>query len=126
LCQNDGFACEERGCEERVYENDNGSDEMSIPKACNLIGTLSVCEWIERTKPTTEEIKIISEMPSLEEEIENAYAPCDSVTNLDQVRRSLHGLKVISLLKRAQSNIPLSTTSVVAPHIRTHKNTNKR
>jgi len=99
LCDNDGFACEKRGCEEREYENDNGSDEMSVgeqPKACNLIGTLSVCEWIERTKPTTEEIKIISEMPSLEEEIENAYAPCDSVTILDQVRRSLHGLKVFS------------------------------
>ena len=97
LCENDGFACEERGCEERMYENVNESGEMNMieqPKMCNLIGDLSVCDWIERAKPTTEEIKIISEMPSVEEEIENAFAPCDSETILDQVRRSLRGLRV--------------------------------
>jgi len=80
-----------------MYENVNESGEMNMieqPKMCNLIGDLSVCDWIERAKPTTEEIKIISEMPSVEEEIENAFAPCDSETILDQVRRRLRGLKV--------------------------------
>lgn len=30
LCENDGFACEERGCEERMYENVNESGEMNM------------------------------------------------------------------------------------------------
>ena len=96
LCENDGFACEARGCEQQVHENDRGIENSTLPQMCNLIGNLSVCDWIEHAKPTAEEIKIISEMPSVKEEIENAFAPCDSVTLLDQVRRSLRGLKVLT------------------------------
>ena len=79
-----------------MHENDRGIENSTLPQMCNLIGNLSVCNWIEHAKPTTEEIKIISEMPSVKEEIENAFAPCDSVTLLDQMRRSLRGLKVLA------------------------------
>ena len=68
LCENDGFACEARGCEQQVHENDLGIENSTLPQMCNLIGNLSVCDWIEHAKPTAEEIKIISEMPSVKED----------------------------------------------------------
>ena len=78
----------------------NGSENITeiinrLPT--NLIGNLSVKDWVQHAEPSLEDLKLIREIPSFQEEIEhlNNFA-CNDLETIQLVKRSLRGLNVFA------------------------------
>ena len=92
LCQNEkDNLFHVGGCRKRYKENNVSLSE--IPKVYNLFGNVKICDFLNNTQPTGEELLAIVDLPSLvDEKTSNKKGACRDFAFKSVMKRKLRAI----------------------------------